>query len=184
MLQIILDAGALVNVTDDKGETALVYALARNDADLVADLLNAGADVRVPTNNGSTALEIAKEKGNPAIIRLLSNALARSSGPWDPNQPFMTKVGELTVEVSPIRWAVMHGHLARTKFLMTLGVDPLRKEINSKNALWTAVLISNPDVVAAMLTDEVKARLTPEDKQALLKLAKQNRSSAIEQLLR
>ena len=52
----MLQAGANVKVKAKDGQTALMHAARKGDAEIVSTLLQAGADVHVKGNNGQTAL--------------------------------------------------------------------------------------------------------------------------------
>ena len=72
-LKILLQSGANVNLTDNDGWTALMYAVRYSEAlDCVDALLEAGADVSVKNNYGSSALVLAScYNGNPQILTKL-----------------------------------------------------------------------------------------------------------------
>ena len=69
------------HITDAKGQTALMLAVAANLEDIVQLLLDAGADVTIvlhpnPLNKSQyiSALSIARQKGNQRIIKILEHA--------------------------------------------------------------------------------------------------------------
>ena len=70
---ILLEAGASVNLANDKGRTALMFAALYGNREITAALLKSGADPNlVPTDNeGRTALMAAATKGNIAIVKML-----------------------------------------------------------------------------------------------------------------
>ena len=72
-LNILLQSGADVNLTDDDGWTALMYAVRYSEAlECVDSLLEAGADVSVKNKYGSSALVLAScYNGNPQILTKL-----------------------------------------------------------------------------------------------------------------
>lgn len=55
----LLSSGAAVNTVDEKGRTALMYAVAARNPEMVRALINAGADVNATTANGETAIMFA-----------------------------------------------------------------------------------------------------------------------------
>ncbi len=66
-----------VNRVNYKGNTALIFATANQNAEMVKLLLANGADVSIKNKDRKTALNVAKEKGNQEIIKLLSDAQAK-----------------------------------------------------------------------------------------------------------
>ena len=73
ILRRLIEAGADVNGTDGKGNTAL-HAIAMVDAareSNITILLEAGADPSLRDENGKTALELAREEGREEVVELL-----------------------------------------------------------------------------------------------------------------
>src|SRR5205085_884516 len=83
----LLDSHANVNVPEDDGTTALIWAAYRNDVEMADLLLRAGADVKVAaelarhgadvqgrSKNGFTAISFAAQQGDADSIRTLLEA--------------------------------------------------------------------------------------------------------------
>ena len=72
----LLDASAQVNVTDARGMTPLMLAVAtdRQHLDVIRMLLARGADVHAKTTAGETALDWARKIGSPEVIASLRRA--------------------------------------------------------------------------------------------------------------
>ena len=71
----LLDQGANINQQDDKGATALIYAVLNNCEEVTRLLLSNGADKKLATKkNGLTPLMVARKNGFKAIINLLEAA--------------------------------------------------------------------------------------------------------------
>jgi hypothetical protein len=68
----ILKAGADVNARSKRGETALMAAAAKGDAD--EDLLRAGANVNAANDVGMTALMLLAQRGDPGEIATMLKA--------------------------------------------------------------------------------------------------------------
>lgn len=67
----LLDAGVAVDVRNQFGNTALHYAAASNQPEIVKLLLDRGADVKAEDKDGRTAIEAARDKRHEDVIRLL-----------------------------------------------------------------------------------------------------------------
>ena len=66
-----LNAGANVNVRDDKGQTPLILASTQGHTSLAALLLEKGADPNEKTLNGNTALMLAAVNNYTDLVTLL-----------------------------------------------------------------------------------------------------------------
>ena len=66
-----LKAGANVNITDQRGETSLFYAVRRKSVQSVALLLDAGADVNMKDGESQTALFGGVRNGSVKCVDLL-----------------------------------------------------------------------------------------------------------------
>jgi Ankyrin repeats (3 copies) len=72
-----LAKGADVNARDERGRTALHWAVARRVPECVAQLIAAGAGLDVADRDGKTALQLAQAKNLAEIAALLLQAGAR-----------------------------------------------------------------------------------------------------------
>ena len=63
-----------VNVKNNNGTTALIWAASNGHAKVVSALIAAGADVNVKNNNGTTALMWAAYNGHAKVVSLLKKA--------------------------------------------------------------------------------------------------------------
>ena len=70
----LLDRGAPIDQTNDKGHTALFWAANRGWDQLVPLLIERGADVNSASNNGVTPLIIAAAAGHTATVDALLKA--------------------------------------------------------------------------------------------------------------
>ncbi|XP_011408170.2 PREDICTED: ankyrin repeat domain-containing protein 50-like, partial [Amphimedon queenslandica] len=72
VVQILLSAGADVNLIDTDGDTALIEAAREGNCDVVELLLKKGADPSHSNNYGETALVAAASREYSNIVQLLS----------------------------------------------------------------------------------------------------------------
>ncbi|MEM4366518.1 MAG: ankyrin repeat domain-containing protein [Candidatus Anstonellales archaeon] len=73
VVKLVLE-GADVNVKDNDGETALMYAAENRHEEVVEMLLKAGADPFIVNNDGESAYDLA---GNEEIKKMLDNYMKR-----------------------------------------------------------------------------------------------------------
>merc|ERR1712113_501036 len=62
-----------LNATDEQGYTALHWAVANGDLNIVETLVNSGCDLSVVSEDGTTPLYIAEAEGFEEIFYLLKN---------------------------------------------------------------------------------------------------------------
>ncbi len=72
-VKTLIAAGADINSVDEKGWTALMYAVKEGKTDAVKELIEDGSDINAKDNYGRTAIFWAK---NEAIVNLFKNAKA------------------------------------------------------------------------------------------------------------
>jgi uncharacterized protein len=150
-LRLLSAKGANVNATGADGTTAVMYAAANNDLELVRALIKAGANVKLKNDFGTSALTEASIIGATPIIEALLKAGA------DPN--FRNTDGE-----TPLMAAARSGHVDAAKALLAAGADINAKESwGGQSALMWASALCQPEMVKflaskdASLNDHGKA---------------------------
>src|SRR5579863_12595 len=127
--------GANVNATGADGSTAIMYAAANGDLELVRALIKAGANVKLANQLGTSAITEAAIIGNAPIVDALIKAGA------DPN--FRTTDGE-----TPLMEAARSGHMEAAKVLIAAKADVNAKENwGGQSAIMWAAALSQPDMV-------------------------------------
>lgn len=69
----LLDEGADVNSKDDRGLSAIMYAVASEVFGVVKELITRGADITVADDNGATPLHLAAYSSEIEILKLIIN---------------------------------------------------------------------------------------------------------------
>ena len=109
-LQLLLDAGATINLPDNDGDTALITAARRGDRDCVKILLDNNADILHTDKQNTNALQAAVESHNVECIKTLVDRvstilgemrLSLNDGPKSALQRHPAKTNGRTTSVSP-----------------------------------------------------------------------------------
>ena len=85
MVQLLIEAGADVNIRDEDGSTALMCAAEHGHMEIVKHLLHhPDTDVSVKDNDGLTALAVAMEAGHRdvGVVLYASMSFSRGSSPY------------------------------------------------------------------------------------------------------
>ena len=110
VVQLLLEAEARIDATDNEGNTALICAAYRRHFDMVQLLLQAGSSTNVANVYGETALICASVRGNTGIARLLVEAGSH------------TDHANMHGETALCR-AAGRGHLEVVRLLLAAGAD-------------------------------------------------------------
>src|SRR6185369_608396 len=123
------------NTIGPDGATAVMYAAANDDIELVRALIKAGANVKLKNQLGTSAITEAAIIGSAPIIDALIKAGA------DPN--FKTPEGE-----TPLMAAARSGKVEAAKRLLDAGADVNAKETwGGQSAIMWAASQSQPDMI-------------------------------------
>ena len=134
-MSLLRAKAADVNATGADGATAIMYAAANNDLELVRALIKAGANVKLENQLGTSAITEAAIIGSTPVIEALLKAGA------DPN--FKTPNGE-----TPLMAAARTGKVDAAKALLDAGAGINAKETwGEQSALMWAAAQSQPDMV-------------------------------------
>ncbi len=134
-LRLVTAKGANVNAVGADGSSAVMYAAANGDLELVRTLIKAGANVKLKNQFGTSALTEAAIIGSAPIIDALLKAGA------DPN--FKTPDGE-----TPLMAAARSGKVDAAKALLDAHADINAKETwGGQSALMWAAAQSQADMV-------------------------------------
>ena len=135
VMRLLSTKGANVNATGADGATAIMYAAANGDLELVRALIKAGANVNLKNQFGTSALTEAAIIGSAPIVEALLKAGA------DPK--FRTPDGE-----TPLMAAARSGQVEAAKALLDAGADINAKETwGGQSALMWAAAQSQAGMV-------------------------------------
>jgi len=134
-MRLAATKGTDINATGPDGSTAIMYAAANNDLELVRALIKSGANVKLANQLGTSAITEAAIIGSAPILDALLKAGA------DPN--FKTPNGE-----TPLMAVARSGHVDAAKILLDAGADTNAKETwGGQSALMWAAAQSQPEMV-------------------------------------
>ena len=146
VMRLVNTKGANVNTTGPDGSTAVMYAAANGDLELVRALIKAGANVKLENQLGTSALTEASIIGSAPIIDALLKAGA------DPN--FRTPNGE-----TPLMAAARSGKVDAAKALLDAGAEINAKETwGEQSALMWAAALSQADMVKFLAAKLVESK--------------------------
>jgi ankyrin repeat protein len=135
----LIAAGADVTVAEADGTTALHWAAARNDADLVVRLLRAGARAAARNAYGATPMSEAATFGNPAMIEALLKAGADVESPNPDGQTALMLVARTS-------------HVDAARLLVRRGANVnAREQWKEQTALMWAAAQRQPGMVQALI---------------------------------
>ncbi len=134
-MRLVSAKGTNVNAAGPDGATAIMYAAANDDLELVRALIKAGANVKVKNTFGSSPITEAAILGSAPILEALLKAGA------DPN--FKNLDGE-----TPILAAARSGKVEAAKVLLDAGADINAKESwGGQSAIMWAAAQSQAEMV-------------------------------------
>jgi|GEM_PF-1407219 len=164
---ILLDAGAEIDLVDEHGHTALMYAAAAPDPGLVRLLIERGADVNRAAPFGRVPLDFAEERRSAAENKqILLDAGARPSAPED-----------------PLLSAVRAGHQDSVRDLIAEGRSPNPADQQGRSALMHAAEKPDEAMVRILVDAGVDLEHSDARKHGALHAAARGGDAAIVRLL-
>lgn len=148
-----------------ESKTALSYAVAKGNEELVALLLDCGAQVDgVTDDDGKFPIDYAAERGNDEIVRLLMDRGARRD--------------------NDTLWYAIRGNSAKVvKLLLDRGFDA-NCIVRSRTALFWAVIEGNSEIITLLFDYGAQLhKTTGDEKSAIFEIAKRWNSKITELLV-
>jgi len=131
LVDIILNAGADVNLNSNKTSPPLFYAIAQGDLDLIIKLINEGADVKIINpEDGNSSIQYAilsRYLSNNNLVRLLQILVDAGLDLNANNDEFPVLIKTLQSRERPF---------FLVKKLLELGVDAKHVDIDQRSALF------------------------------------------------
>jgi len=129
----------IINLSDDKGFTPLIYATIAESTPITKMLLAEGADVTNSTKDGATAAHFAAGDGSVARLSTLVKAGAR--------------VNQMSRTGTPLHWAAAQGRADAIKFLVEYrSGNEFAEETNSRVDLNACCPSGSPAVIMAAVS--------------------------------
>jgi hypothetical protein len=147
------------------GQTALHFAIARNQIDLLDPLMEVGADVDAVDGNGQTALEFAMLRGNAAAADRLRAAGAREPAARGPASKGPTEIAGLASSIQSATLVVGSRNVAATlAWYTSIGfAETARYPTDGSAVFWGMVRLG-----AAEVTFDVREGADPRSAALLL----------------
>uniref|UniRef100_A0A3Q3JP53 SOCS box domain-containing protein n=1 Tax=Monopterus albus TaxID=43700 RepID=A0A3Q3JP53_MONAL len=138
-VQVLLENGADLSISNYDKETPLYKACEKNSAEMVAVLLNHGAAVNTHCIQGCTALQEAAVRNNVEICEMLLKAGAKLN---------LTNI----YGISPVFSAAQCGQLAALRLLLKHGADINSQAADGATALYEATKNGHEEIVELLLS--------------------------------
>ncbi|KAI1844242.1 hypothetical protein JX266_009533 [Neoarthrinium moseri] len=135
-----------IDEVDADGFTPFREAVTYSTLDIVQVLLESGCDVNQRSKDGWTALRHASQYGNEQLALLL----LRKGAEVD----LRDEKGGLT----PLRWAILHGHALMVKLLLDWGADPNVTHKDGLTPLIQAAKGGNESATWLLVSHRVKGK--------------------------
>ena len=203
-LRFLLSINTNPNPTNDRGQTALMYASHFNKYEIVLLLLKAGADTNLQRNDGMTALNMSSQRGHTAVTKALLNAnanpnlqrydgvtplnIASHKGYFDIVDLLLKAKADPDLysddNETPLFLASMNGHVGITSLLLKANANLNHQKTKGVTPLYMACQNGHTDVVILLLDANADPNLQADDGTTPLYVTNYNRNiTAITRIL-
>ncbi|KAK8147549.1 hypothetical protein G3M48_001448 [Beauveria asiatica] len=170
IVAMLLDAGADLRMTNNKGWTPLNFAAEKGYVEVVKLLFENGADVTVASSNGWTPLHAASVKGHTEVVKLLlangANVSIANSDGW-----------------TPLNAAAYSGHTEVVKLLLANGANVTIANSGGWTPLHAASDSGHVEVVKLLQANGADVTVTSNDGWTPLNAAASNGHVEVVKLL-
>ena len=145
IVDILLARGADPNLTDNQGNTALLFGLQHYSGaiDTMRALLERGANVNTKNKEGTTALMLTMRYGSVEMIRALLEKLADVNAKDNDG-------------ATALMWAAAYGNAEAIDMLLDAGADLHARNVKGRTALMVAIRKGQIEAVQALLRKGAK----------------------------
>lgn len=159
IISMLCKKGALTELTNGAGASALHYAVIRGELGVVGALIAGKANVNATVNDSrSTILMVAAEKSSKAMISMLVRAGAKVDA-------------ESSIGLTALTLAIFNGKPDSVKELLALGANPNGCHEAIKIPLLIAVSTGRKDLVSILIEAGADVNALDDDKQTALMFA-------------
>ncbi|MBM4222874.1 MAG: hypothetical protein FJ161_03645, partial [Gammaproteobacteria bacterium] len=202
-LSILIQNNAPLDLQNQYGNTALIYAAYNDHTDIVTALITAGANPNLSNQGGNTALIYAAQNGHTAIVQSLIDKganlnLQNKNGDTALilaayNDHIVTAL--ITAGANPnlsnqygntaLIYAAQNGHTAIVQALLDKGADPNIKNQYGDTALIWASKKGRTDIVTALIKAGANLHLSNKDGDtALIWASKKGHTDIVKALIK
>lgn len=139
LVQALLDKGAQPNTVDNRGWSALFWAIHEARLDVITLLISKGADVHLKNLKGETPIQYAVLQGNAAVVQ----ALLDGGVPVD--------AADNPQKWTPLMLASRFGNEPLVQLLLNRGANPHLVDYEDATPLLRAALNNHPKIVRQLL---------------------------------
>jgi ankyrin repeat protein len=144
VVEVLVKAGAKVNLQDRKGNTPLITACEGGHMSVVEVLLKAGADVNLQEEWGLTPLITAYTGGHVSVVEVLVKAGAKVN--------LQDRKGN-----TPLKYAATSGSLSTVKCLVEHGAEWVTQVVDiNVSVIYSALILNTPDIAKYLVQTQNK----------------------------
>ena len=179
-VQTLLKKGENVNATDKDGNTALHYAVAMDNAEMVGVLLASGADMNIENSKGWSPLKIAEQKQVPHVTEVLQNAMDTSKKVEAKAEQVKRTIEQAKETVKEAKDAVNNVPNLLQASAKQVETEPVKPEIIKSEVVKPEIKASpaKSESTPAKSTEETKVEI-PADEIAVYKQAIEEAKQAV-----